>query len=358
LTQTAPESPPSKYIPGFDGLRALAAGGVIGCHIHLPGFGYGWIGVQLFFVLSGFLITGILLNSKRSPNYFINFYRRRIFRIFPIYYALLLLIIIIGLTRHWHIADYPWYVSFLDNWPLGMKGPQHVQFPPFLGHFWTLAVEEQFYLIWPLAVFLMPRRLFFLFIVVLLALGPVSRWLAPHGYFEPLWLFPADMLAWGAFGLVLFENGKEIKRYLLITWILLLTVSVIILYKNQQLLYELLSPLFLGIVILVKQCNTPVTAGLEWPPIRYLGKISYGLYLYHLPVIHLTDIVFRHYLPTSYYFPQIIVVLIATITIAALSYSFIERPLIKWAHRGVGMVNQRHDALVVRPAVAVERSDG
>src|SRR6516162_10219634 len=116
---------------------------------------FGWTGVDLFFVLSGFLITGILLDSREAPNYFSAFYARRVLRIFPVYYFSLLVMYFLVMP---HFAEARTgestlktfgYIFYLQNWfmPVG-----------FMAHYWSLAVEEQFYLMWPMVVFLFPRH--------------------------------------------------------------------------------------------------------------------------------------------------------------------------------------------------------
>ena len=122
----------------------------------------GWVGVQLFFVLSGFLITWGLLESRDTENYFRNFYARRVLRIFPLYYLMLILTFLVLPALNFYpktIADDApcqwWLWLFLSNWsqPYGICGNS-------LPHFWSLAVEEQFYLVWPLAVrYTQPRQL-------------------------------------------------------------------------------------------------------------------------------------------------------------------------------------------------------
>jgi len=99
------------FIPEFDGLRGLAISAVFLFHTRLfiPGF----LGVNLFFMLSGFLITGILLDTKGRPDYFVRFYNRRILRIFPIYFAVIFATIIIGRFLEWHMEDIIWYVVYL-----------------------------------------------------------------------------------------------------------------------------------------------------------------------------------------------------------------------------------------------------
>ncbi|HKW15841.1 MAG TPA: acyltransferase, partial [Candidatus Krumholzibacteria bacterium] len=126
--------------------------------------GAGWAGVDLFFVLSGLLITTLLLDAKDAPHYFRTFYGRRALRIFPLYYGFLaayfLLVVHRGTTGDdhylWH--EQGWWWSYLDNWWLAFVRRTE---PPnyfWTGPFWSLAVEEQFYLVWPALVLLLTRR--------------------------------------------------------------------------------------------------------------------------------------------------------------------------------------------------------
>ena len=150
-----------RHIPSLDGLRGLAILLVISQHYFrsFSGFSFGWSGVDLFFVLSGYLITGRLLDLLGKPGYFSGFYRNRILRIFPLYYGALLFLSACILvfenaknlpalyfyTLHWKS-----FFIFSDNWAFMLYG-----FPKafYLGHFWSLAIEEQFYLLWPAIIF-------------------------------------------------------------------------------------------------------------------------------------------------------------------------------------------------------------
>ena len=163
--------------PELDGVRGLAILGVLCSHsVSLTGLFDGghaslveklmryaliplWGGVDLFFALSGFLITGILLKTKSKENYFLSFYARRVLRIFPIYYLVLILSVVaahyvpeiaaqLPPTRSWKLA----YFFYLQNWPVFWHGEKMMN--GFWGVYWSLAVEEQFYLVWPLLVFL------------------------------------------------------------------------------------------------------------------------------------------------------------------------------------------------------------
>lgn len=185
-----------RHVPALDGIRGVAVLWVILFHatmhaqlgemvpwwerwIH-PLLRYGWAGVDIFFVLSGFLITRILLHARFRENYFRNFYARRTLRIFPLYYASLLFALV-ALPWLW---DYPgqaefqedsaWYFSYLQNWGVFFQqlssGDQGI-----FGHLWSLAVEEQFYLVWPWLVWRCPpRKLAWLCVIFVLA-GPIVR---------------------------------------------------------------------------------------------------------------------------------------------------------------------------------------
>src|SRR5258706_538487 len=167
------------HIPALDGLRGVAILLVLVLHFapYAPGLqaptvlldrlylrvsGIGWTGVDLFFVLSGYLITGILYDTRGSKHYFRQFYARRFLRIFPLYYVALALFLIILPWPHSFDSvirelrgDAVWYWTYLYNMRVAATGflPSSA-----LGHFWSLAVEEQFYLIWPIVVLWLGRK--------------------------------------------------------------------------------------------------------------------------------------------------------------------------------------------------------
>src|SRR4029450_1185274 len=153
------------HVPVLDGLRGIAILMVLGHHYSIVWsrtiplesgirsvLEFGWCGVDLFFALSGFLITGILIDAKGQESYFPRFYWRRLVRIFPLYYVFLAAVFVllpffpgIGVTTA-QVAPW-WYLTYLQNWK-----PNRGASDPFLGHTWSLAVEEQFYGVWPLIV--------------------------------------------------------------------------------------------------------------------------------------------------------------------------------------------------------------
>ena len=179
-----------RHVPALDGLRGLAILLVLvhnaaGPEGPSPGAAMkvfdvatniGWVGVQLFFVLSGFLITGILLDTKGRARAWRSFFMRRVLRIFPLYYAALVVAFVVApLVRGTPAVAAPYvgfYLAYLQNWSSavvvhGKSGA--------LGHFWSLAVEEQFYVVWPLVVFLLPRRALAVVAALLVVAAPAVR---------------------------------------------------------------------------------------------------------------------------------------------------------------------------------------
>ena len=167
-----------RHIPELDGVRGLAIAGVMALHFITNTITptnlvertasklatYGVWGVDLFFVLSGFLITGILLDSKGSHGYFRNFFVRRTLRIFPLYYGVLLLLFVIIPASTLQVFDpelvemrsvQRWIWPYLTNVYLGGQPDFTI---PYLSHFWSLAIEEHFYLVWPFVIFALSRR--------------------------------------------------------------------------------------------------------------------------------------------------------------------------------------------------------
>ncbi|HSG42491.1 MAG TPA: acyltransferase, partial [Anaerolineales bacterium] len=170
-------------IPGLDGLRAIAYLFVF--FFHARYLDVGWVGVQLFFVLSGFLITGILLEMKKSlstKEYFIKFYGRRFLRIFPLYYFYL---IATGIVTAWLISisyrtsymemfgnQVRYAVFYIYNFTIAtiIDDPSFI-----LEHLWSLSIEEQFYIFWPLVILLTPQNFQKGLFLALIGLGPVFR---------------------------------------------------------------------------------------------------------------------------------------------------------------------------------------
>ncbi len=217
--------PNGRHVLAFDGLRGLAVILVLFFHLGAVSFGghgwlmrwlgnlqlSGWIGVEIFFTLSGFLITRILLQTSRDQHYFRNFYLRRTLRIFPLYYGTLAIlgVLALALRLDWN-GCLPALLLYVQNFRTGDEGLRLAltgkHGPILLAHFWSLAVEEQFYLFWPLLVWLLRgRRLFLAGPILIVIVCPLLRVVALREgvAFAPLryWtFFHLDTLAWGALG--------------------------------------------------------------------------------------------------------------------------------------------------------------
>ena len=295
-----------EYMVHLDGIRAFAVCGVILEHwaSGFPGalramvgsIDLGGLGVECFFVLSGFLITLILLDTKDRNLPFRkalgHFYTRRVLRIFPAYYATLLL----GLWIFPPMREvFNWHALYLSNlYPLW-----HDTFAPIGGHFWSLSVEEQFYLFWPLIVLLLPVRNIMQLALALCVLAPLTRlglWYAMGGIHLSMWTFPTtalDLLCFGAFlACIKYQfdlpaDGMFLRRLNIIGLLALLAYGFVYSQFHETLLFGVLgrtlSALFFGALIVnaANGFNGPAKWLLGNKPIIWLGTISYGLYIFH-----------------------------------------------------------------------------
>jgi peptidoglycan/LPS O-acetylase OafA/YrhL len=164
----------------LDGLRGLACLTIMVYHFRPVIVPYGWSSVDLFFVLSGYLITAILIRHEGSPRLRRNFYARRGLRIWPVYYLTILALVIVGpwLPKPTNWSGLGYFLTYTQNLPFYWSG-RVPPFSPYVAHLWTLANEEQFYIIWPLLVVMIGRRA-----VIPLALGlaAVSVWARARGF--------------------------------------------------------------------------------------------------------------------------------------------------------------------------------
>jgi len=341
----------SFYIP-LDGLRALCFLSVFFFHCNLEGFQLGWAGVSVFFTISGFLITEILINSKYSGSYFKSFYIRRSLRIFPIYYLYIFFATVLFFAVKKHIPnDFLYYIFYAPNL-LWINTNFISDLQPLMAHLWTLAIEEQFYLIWPAVIYFIPLKWLspscLIFISVALLYRIFNIYWGGCFYCTSI-LLPSqlDLLAFG--GLLacyksdLIQNST-IKFLIKISWIiglvglLFIVLAIGINHGNVLKSYDFLkSPesyqqniftgqifFFLALIAvgLIKLCyeNRSFFARsiLSQPMLIRIGKLSYGLYLYHWPVI----IIMNRFINNKYL--ATIISLILTYIIALLSYNLIE----------------------------------
>ncbi|MGO8998989.1 MAG: acyltransferase family protein [Polyangiaceae bacterium] len=317
----------SGFIPTLDGLRALAILLVIFRHSAGPAryddgmtarffaavARTGWAGVDLFFVVSGFLITGILLDSKARPYFFRNFYVRRALRIFPPYY--LLLFIALCVMPRFLSTESPgvqdilrgqvWFWTYTSNIGLWVHGGwSSTQGWLWLDHTWSLAVEEQFYFIWPLVVFLASRRMLARIAAGIVVLSPLLRFVmlkagVPEEVVYTFTLSRFDSLAMGSL-LALFAQSAAYRarapmlvRALMVGGALVL-VPVVIHVRGltetsravQLVAYTGLAVLFTGVVLaaVVAPAGSTIAVFLSWAPLSFIGRYSYGIYLCHYPL--------------------------------------------------------------------------
>lgn len=222
-TQNSVEATTLSHVPELDGIRGVAILAVLVYHSFklAPGNAFhnalmrivffGWAGVDLFFVLSGFLITGILLETRESPQYFKSFYSRRALRIFPLYYGALLVyfhvvVPLVHAAGYWpeiSSAGEVWFWTYLVNWRAA-AGFEYKN----ISHFWSLAVEEQFYLLWPTVVILVSRKSLRWLCLAMIAAALILRmvFLDEHKAWVFLTPMRMDALASGALVAVLVRN--------------------------------------------------------------------------------------------------------------------------------------------------------
>lgn len=373
-------------MPSIDGLRCLAVAGVIAFHgvnFGMPSF-FGWAGVWLFFVISGFVITISLM----APDYedvslttkLRVFWYRRALRILPLY--LLVILLGFGLTAALSLSrlpleQAPYLLTFTYNFYRIWPGYEPI---PIFSHLWSLSVEEQFYLLYPVAFFALSRRGLRWLLMGIVLLGPVVRYLAgvtatfalgEEWAGNAVYQFsPGHFDAFAAGAMVALYRDRIVGRgYAAILSVIgalaaLLAYGVACALARPELgivhalrsgfvanvfgqfqhvaAYSVLNAVSVACVVLCVVGRGPAETVLRWGPFRHLGRISYGLYIYHLPLIYLFDQV-----------PDLsmlegplsdVIYLVALFCVAHLSYFSFERQFLRLKPRAarVGNVDAGH----------------
>jgi peptidoglycan/LPS O-acetylase OafA/YrhL len=278
----------------------------------------GWSGVDLFFVLSGFLITGILQDTKGGEHFFRNFYVRRVLRIFPIYYASLLIFFVVvplfvmtsltyrGHSEHLHtlLHNQGWYWSYLTNVLIAREGNLEAT-PLHTAHFWSLAVEEQFYLLWPAVIYMLSRqRLIGLCVAVAVVALALRTFLVIVGV-NPLATYvltPCRLDALTMGGLIALvargPGGLSVlarKARLVVVAGVGVVLGIFVRQRGFRTLdpvvetagYTVLALLFGGVLVLALTApgGSWTRTILEHPTLVSVGRYSYAIYIVHFPLV-------------------------------------------------------------------------
>ncbi len=372
----------STHIPELDGMRGVAIGLILLYHYFLlpisPHVGsvlwyfrvcgrLAWTGVDLFFVLSGFLIGGILLDARESANYFQVFYRRRFWRIVPLYAACLFLILVLTKSiirlmiprSQWPdlLGRLPWYAYalFVQNFWMAKQN----SLGPFgLAVTWSLAIEEQFYLTLPLVIRFFEKQRRTLLITIGVILAPVLRMLSSHYWPANQWatfvLMPcrADALLLGVLGATMLRSDKYKRwlgqngRLLRVSIICLLLGAAVLNYfytdMHSSLMisvgYTWMACLYLGVLLYaVINRQSWLSICLQWSWLGGLGTIAYAVYLFHSFFLAAFNLLFWSHpmatMDTMSRLATTISALVTTLIFCRLSWRYFEKPLIDLGHR-------------------------
>jgi peptidoglycan/LPS O-acetylase OafA/YrhL len=332
------------YNPALDGLRAVAIIVVMLFHARAPVALGGFIGVDVFFVLSGYLITTLLLRELET-NHCIDlrrFYLRRLIRLTPALLVMLAIYVIVAPFVWPAIADHGWQAFiaaiYLSDYSVAFLGT-----PNLLSHTWSLSIEEHFYLLWPVVLVIATRRWDRRSLVIVLGamyvLGTMLRWVCViRGQSWPQVYYRFDThlsgLVLGAWLAALSRDEEllnKVRRAL--PWLLWLPVVAIVCLKYQwgdiwMLMWGLSLTEWATVAVLIasQSAQGQVSAMLSTAPLVWIGKISYGLYLWHYPI-------FRYLRETHHWSDVLMIGLPLSVAIAATSYYTVESLGSKWRGR-------------------------
>jgi peptidoglycan/LPS O-acetylase OafA/YrhL len=353
------------WYPGLDGVRGVAVSLVFAVH-YIPRYTIGWMGVMIFFVLSGFLITGGLYDSQHEKHRFRNFYLRRTLRIFPLFYFIWFCVLIgaFFLHEYWRpmLVLWPLYLGNYARFFAGTTDVDHIftRFPWFtiqIGHFWSLAVEEQFYLLWPLVVFKVSNRQTLIRIcgavmVGALLLRTILVLTLPHSILQMEFLYrmtfsQADAFLFGGLLALLMRGPEKAAALRSGPWLFwgALAALVVACWLNGPGRYltnvvpstpwmstygfTLIDLASGGLILCALRPGNLLFRCITFSPLRLLGKYSYGFYVYHLLLLPLlmdfAMISPWHSVMIFWWCADFIVIFV----ISAISYEVLESPFLR-----------------------------
>lgn len=351
-----------KRIPELDGLRGIAILGVLMFHLFPPTVPLfaayfvqaGWLGVDLFFVLSGYLITGILVDSAGKPGYYRNFVVRRTLRIFPLYFVCLAMATVVDFWpgpfnwKRFVDSGYWWYACFLGNVPVfrEVKWPGGALTP-----YWSLQIEEQFYLTYPLLVWVLSRRTLGRALGVLIAVAFLIRvafvvWM-PANITSTYVLMPSrmDALALGGLVAVLQRENPAVLRGRWIEWVTVGAAAVTgwICWKYlpgpwstpmRTIGFTAADVAFCGMLILIIAQQNPLLGAIcRVRPLVWLGTVSYGVYLLHAGV---SETIRRWMVSEGWHrgtWLETLLCVTGSLALAAVSWKWFESPILRLRSR-------------------------
>jgi len=369
------------YRPDIDGLRALAVLAVIFFHAEVPGFGGGYVGVDVFFVISGYLITQFLLSdpTRGARAMLGNFYARRARRILPALLITCAGVALIGwlllmpdelVILGKHLAAAPVFLSNVAAWSEGGGYFERSYLSAPLRHLWSIAVEEQFYLGYPLLLLViaryMPRRqTFFIAVLALLSLL-LCIWASHHRAAVNYYALPTrawELLLGGLMSLTAVAPRSRLVREIAAATGVAVLVATVWLYDPKRISYPgpcALLPCAATTALLAAGTGggSALNRLLAWRPLVFIGLISYSLYLWHLPLLGFA----AYYSITPLTASERAVLIACIFALGALSYRVIERPVRQRAFlktpRALLFGASAASALVLAAGLLLWNSDG
>jgi peptidoglycan/LPS O-acetylase OafA/YrhL len=302
------------------------------------------LGVRPFFVISGFLITRILLRSRPESNKWHDvrmFYCRRILRIVPLYYATLAITALVNIRPVRQTAW--WYVAYLGNFYQVLRDAfVHSVLVPY----WSLSVEEQFYLVWPFLILFLPRRHLLKVMIATVCLGPLSRLIGVTMHIPAFGTLPTSCMDALGIGSILAylrdrDLGNEVwaSRFTeIMKWVGLPSFGLFFIVKavgvrvpGTPVLADLAAAFAFGWLVSRASLSFrgPVGRILELEPVRYIGRISYGIYILHtfMPVILFYLLKWSHLTLRADSLFRFVVLLAMSVGAASMSWHFFESPI-------------------------------